>query len=146
MKERQGLTHRGFTRRGFTLIELLVVVLIISILAAIAQPRLSGLIVRARATDAIADMRVVQMAVFNYEVDQKAWPAEVAAGVVPPGLPEDFSLVKEDYSLDIENWGGSPFFVGVTLVTSDTILGITALDMMAPPKWSSGSKYTLVFQ
>ena len=137
-------------RRGFTLIELLVVVLIVSILAAIAQPRLSGVIVRARATDAIADMRVVQLAVFNYEADRQAWPAEVGAGVIPTGLdaylPEGFDLVKEDYTLDFENWGGSPYLIGVVMVTSDTILGITTLDMMARPKWSSGDKYTLVFQ
>ena len=41
-------------RKGVTLIELLVVVLIVSILAAIAQPRLNGVIVKARAAEAIS--------------------------------------------------------------------------------------------
>ena len=44
------MAHRGSAaRKGMTLIELLVVVLIISILAAIAQPRMSQVIVKARA-------------------------------------------------------------------------------------------------
>ncbi len=49
-------------RRGVTLIELLVVVLIVSIIAAIAQPRLGGVIVKARAADAISDMQLVRLA------------------------------------------------------------------------------------
>ena len=72
-------------RKGVTLIELLVVVLIVSILAAIAQPRLSGVIVKARAADAISDMQVIRLAVYNYQTDQQAWPSDVERGIVPPG-------------------------------------------------------------
>ena len=72
-------------RKGVTLIELLVVVLIVSILAAIAQPRLSGVIVKARAADAISDMQVIRLAVYNYQTDQQAWPSDVGPGIVPPG-------------------------------------------------------------
>ena len=106
-------------REGVTLIELLVVVLIVSILAAIAQPQLSGLIVKARATDAISDMRVLRVATYSYQSDQQSWPDDVDRGIVPPGLedylPSGFDLVKDDYVLDYDNWGGSPFMVGVTL-------------------------------
>jgi prepilin-type N-terminal cleavage/methylation domain-containing protein len=133
-----------------TLIELLVVVLIISILAAIAQPRMSQVIVKARATDAIADLEVVRVAIYSYQATVDAWPAEAGQGVVPAGLdaylPGNFSFVKDDYTLDYDNWGGSPYLVGVTLITSDAALGLTALDMLASPKWTSGDKYTWVIE
>ncbi len=137
-------------RKGVTLIELLVVVLIVSILAAIAQPRLSGVIVKARAADAISDMQVIRLAVYNYQTDQQAWPSDAASGIVPPGLdeylPGGFDLVKDGYTLDFDNWGGSPFMIGVTLITSDSILGRTAWEMLASPKWNSGDKYTWVIE
>ena len=137
-------------RRGVTLIELLVVVLIVSILAAIAQPKLSDLIVKARAADAISDMQVVRVAVYNYQSEEQAWPSVANSGIVPRGLdaylPGGFDLVKDDYTLDFDNWGGSPFTVGVTLITSDSILGRTALEMLASPKWNSGDKYTWVIE
>ena len=137
-------------RKGVTLIELLVVVLIVSILAAIAQPKLSGLIVKARAADAISDMQVVRVALYNYQSEQQAWPSEASSGIVPTGLdlylPDNFDLVKDNYTLDFDNWGGSPFLVGVTLITPDSILGRTLLEMLGSPKWNSGDKYTWVIE
>ncbi len=137
-------------RKGVTLIELLVVVLIVSILAAIAQPQITGVIVKARAVDAISDMQVIRQATYSYQADQQAWPSDVASGIIPPGLedylPGGFDLVKDDYTLDYDNWGGSPFMIGVTLITSDSTLGRTALEMLASPKWSSGDKYTWVIE
>ena len=137
-------------RKGVTLIELLVVVLIVSILAAIAQPQLTGIIVKARAADAISDMQVIRVAVYNYQSDQQSWPADVSPGIVPPGLedylPGNFGLVKDDYTLDYDYWGGTPFTVGVTLITSDSTLGRTALEMLASPKWNAGDKYTWVIE
>ncbi len=137
-------------RKGVTMIELLVVMLILSIIAALAQPRLSGVIVKARAADAISDMQVVRLAVYNYQTDQQSWPSDVNRGIVPPGLdvylPENFDLVKDAYTLDFDNWGGTPFMIGVTLITGDSILGRTALEMLASPKWNSGDKYTWVIE
>jgi len=137
-------------RKGVTLIELLVVVLIVSILAAIAQPQLTGIIVKARAADAISDMQVVRVAVYNYQSDQQSWPADVSSGIIPPGLedylPGNFGLVKDDYTMDYDYWGGTPFTVGVTLITSDSTLGRTALEMLASPKWNAGDKYTWVIE
>ncbi len=137
-------------RKGMTLIELLVVVLIISILAAIAQPRFSQVIVKARAADAIADMEVIRVAVYSYQTAVNGWPADANRGIIPAGLdaflPGNFSFVKDAYTLDYDNWGGSPFMIGVTLITSDTALGLTTLDMLAMPKWNSGDKYTWVIE
>ena len=137
-------------RRGVTLIELLVVMLIISILAAIAQPQLNHLITKARAADAISDMQIVRLAVYNYQTDEQEWPPEVGPGIMPPELdeylPEGFDLDKEDFTLDFENWGGSPYMIGVALITSDPTLGLTALEMLASPKWTLGDKYTWVIE
>jgi prepilin-type N-terminal cleavage/methylation domain-containing protein len=137
-------------RNGVTLIELLTVMAVVSLLAAIAQPKLFDVIVKARAADAISDMQIVRLAAYNYQSDQQDWPSDVARGIIPPGLdaylPEGFDLVKDDYILDYDNWGGSPFMIGVTLITSDTTLGRTALDMLASPKWNAGDKYTWVIE
>ena len=137
-------------RKGVTLIELLVVVLIVSILAAIAQPQLTSVIVKARAADAISDMQVVRVALYNYQSDKQTWPPDVNRGIVPPGLdtylPAGFDFEKEDYILDFDNWGGSPFMIGVTLITSDTVFGVTLLDMLGSPKWNSADKYTWVIE
>ncbi len=137
-------------RKGVTLIELLVVVLIVSVLAAIARPQLLQAIVKARAADAISELQVVRVALYNYQSDNQAWPSEAGSGIVPPGLegylPVGFDLVKEDYTLDFDNWGGTPFVIGITLITSDSLLGRTTLEMMASPKWNTGDKYTWVIE
>ena len=137
-------------RRGFSLAELVVVVLIVSILAAIAQPKLRDVLVKARAADAYADMEVVRVAALEFQADQNDWPSEASQGVVPTGmdayLPGGFDLTKSDYVLDFDNWGGTPLTIGVTLITSDATLGLTLLDMLPPPKWSSGNKYSWVIE
>jgi len=136
--------------KGVTLIELLVVVVVISILAAIAQPQMTQLIVKARATDAVSDMQVVRVAVFNYQADQQIWPTDAGSGTVPTGLdaylPEGFDFQKEDYVLDFDNWGGIPFMAGVTLITADAELGAHLLEILAAPKWNQGQKYTWVIE
>ena len=137
-------------RKGVTLIEVLIVLLIVSIIAAIAQPKLTSVIVKARAADAISDMQIVRGAAYTYQSDQQAWPPDVNRGIVPPGLdaylPEGFDLVKNDYTLDYDNWGGSPFMIGVTLITPDSVLGRTALELLGSPKWNAGDKYTWVIE
>ena len=137
-------------RKGVTLAELLVVVLIISIVAAIAQPQLTHIIVKARAADAVADIRVIRVAVYDYQADQQSWPPDAAAGEMPSGLdaylPGGFDFVKDDWDLDFTNWGGTPYAIGVALVTSDSILGRTVMEMLPPPKWEAWPRYTWVIE
>jgi prepilin-type N-terminal cleavage/methylation domain-containing protein len=137
-------------RRGVSLVELVFVMLIISILAAVAQPKLFDVMVKAKAAEAISEMQLIRLAVFNFQTDNQTWPPEAGVGAVPPGLepylPEGFDLVQEGYMLDFDNWGGAPFTVGITLVTSDSILGRTTMEMMPTPKWNSGNKYTWIFE
>ena len=138
------------TCKGVTLIELLVVVLIISVIAAVAQPQLTQVIVKARGADLISEMRAIRLAVYTYQTERNDWPTNGIKGTVPPGLggylPQNFNFDNEDYTLKYENWGGSPYTIGVSFITSDTTLGVTVLDMMSSPKWNSGDKYTWVFE
>ena len=62
-------------RKGVSLIELLTVLVIISIIAAVAQPMLRDVIVKARAADAISNMQLVRLAAYNYQTDEQAWPS-----------------------------------------------------------------------
>jgi prepilin-type N-terminal cleavage/methylation domain-containing protein len=144
------IDHTAKDRKGVTLIELLVVVLIVSVLAAVVQPQLTGVITKARAADAISNMQSIRVAAYTFQSEQQAWPSETGGGVVPTGLedylPDGFDLVQDDYTLDYDYWGGSPFTLGVTLVTTDSILGRTALEMLASPKWTAGNKYTWVIE
>ncbi len=136
--------------RGFTLVEVLLVAVIISLLAALAQPSLHKVLLRARAAEVVGDLNVVKVAVLAYEADQNAFPADRARGVIPPGLasylPDGFSFVRPSYLLDYENWTGSGVLnIGLTFVTTDRELGLAVLDLLGTNVWTDGgSKYTWV--
>lgn len=49
-------------------------------------------------------------------------------------------------TLDYDYLGQSPFLLGVTLITSDSVLGCTALEMLSSPKWNAVDKYTWVIE
>ncbi|MFV2007429.1 MAG: type IV pilin protein [Longimicrobiales bacterium] len=135
--------------QGFTLVELAVVVLIIGILAAIAQPNYKSIRTRARAAQAVSELDNVRSAVIRFQGLNYAWPPEAAAGVIPAGLQaqlqDGYSFTKSGYTLDYDFWGGAPFVVGVTLVTTDTALGDMIMQIVGS-MWQSGDRYSMVIE
>jgi len=137
------------TTAGFTLIELLTVIVVISILAAIAQPRLRKAITQAKAAEVIGNLNVVKVAVFNYQADHNQWPGEAGSGAVPSGLaeylPGGFSFVQPEYRLDYENWTGTGAFeIGVSVVADEEELGRAVMSLLRSGSYSAGSKVTWV--
>jgi prepilin-type N-terminal cleavage/methylation domain-containing protein len=146
---RSRMGRSGMGRSGYTLIELLTVMVLISVLAAIAQPRLRQAIVRARAATVIGDLNAVKVAVINYEADRGRWPDEAGPGVIPPGLepylPSGFSFVKPEYELDYDNRVGSGVFdVGLSLATRDEQLGRAVFTLLRGGAYTVGDRHTWV--
>ena len=123
-------------------------VTIISIVAAIAQPQLHSVLLKARAADAVADMNVVRVAALTFQGDQSAWPPEAGVGTVPTGLavflPDNFSFTHEEYTLDYDFYGGIPFMAGVTMVTTNSDLGLAVIDLIGKGVTNTGNKYSWI--
>ena len=146
---RSAMGRCAMGRSGYTLIELLTVMVLISVLAAIAQPRLRHAVMRAKAATVIGDLDVVKVAVINYEADRATWPDEAGPGVIPPGLepylPSGFSFVKPEYELDYDNRVGSGVFdVGLSLVTRDEQLGRAVFALLRGGAYTVGDRHTWV--
>ncbi len=135
--------------RGFTLVELAVVVLIIGILAALAQPHYNHMRTRAKAAQAVSELDNLRSAVLRFQGLNHAWPPEAAAGIIPVGLQaqlqDGYSFTRSGYTLDYDNWGGVPFVVGVTLVTTDTTLGAMIMQIVGN-MWQSSDRYSMVIE
>ena len=135
--------------RGFTMVELVVVVLIVSILAAIAQPHYSTMRTRARAAQVVSELDNLRSAVVRFQGLNHAWPPEALVGMVPVGLEaqlqDGYTFNRTGYALDYDYWGGAPFVVGVTVVTTDTVLGDMVMQIVGN-MWQSGDRYSMVIE
>jgi prepilin-type N-terminal cleavage/methylation domain-containing protein len=119
-------------RRGFTFVEILVVVLVLSILTGLAVLKYIDLRHRALSASATADLQAVRLAAYSAWYEHGAWPAEVGAGSMPPGLkeylPSGFSFSRPQYTLDWDNFvppSGGPtggMQLGVVVSTSNARL------------------------
>jgi type II secretory pathway pseudopilin PulG len=116
-------------RVGFTIVELLTVIIVLGLLAGIAILKYIDLTHRARTAQVTGDLEAVRLAAYGYWYETGNWPAEVGAGVVPPGLgpylPGGLTFQRKEYTLDWENFappGGGPsagMQVGVVITSTD---------------------------
>jgi prepilin-type N-terminal cleavage/methylation domain-containing protein len=111
-------------RRGFTFIELLVVMIVLGILSTLAILRYIDLKNEALTSKVAKELQAVRLGALNYYIDfGETWPAEVAAGVTPPGLvtylPRGYDFSSNAYRLDWDNLGGA---VAVTVSSTDADL------------------------
>ncbi|MEP6687716.1 MAG: type II secretion system protein [Gemmatimonadales bacterium] len=128
-------------REGFTIIELLMVMIVIGILAGLALLKYVDLRHRARASQVVADLESVRLAAYGSWYEHNVWPSDAMAGQVPTDLvaylPQNFSFVKPEYTLDWENFvppGGGPsggMQLGVVITAADPRLQKTLEQTLA---------------
>ena len=141
-------------RSGFTLVEVLIVALVISVLAALVQPRLQRALLKARATEIVGTLDTIKVAVLNYQADHHTWPEDVNRGRIPEGLgpylPEGVDFTGDDFVIDYDDWSsksGSNSFVGLTVITDQSELGRELARMLGVNAWTNGSdRFTWVMQ
>ena len=77
------------TRAGFTLIELLLVLVILAVLAAVVVPKFTGRSEQARIAAAKTDVKMLETALENFEVDNGRYPTTdegLGALIQPPAV------------------------------------------------------------
>jgi prepilin-type N-terminal cleavage/methylation domain-containing protein len=119
--------------RAFTLVEIMIVVVIIGLLAAIALPAFQRVREKARLSRMANDLRVFAQAFDTYLLEQGAWPADAAPGVIPTELvgrlPNTFAQPTPLGGL--YEWDNEVGLKSITLYNlTATVAQVTKLDAM----------------
>lgn len=89
-----------FNKKAFTLIELMVVVLIIAILASVAVPQYMTAVERARATEALVNLKAYADSLNRYYGQRERYPAQANFQDKINALDTNFTL-PQSFSVDI---------------------------------------------
>jgi general secretion pathway protein G len=126
-----------YRREGFTLIELALVITLLGLLSAIAIPTYRGYVDRARENGAIADIGMMQLQLYRWDLNTGAFPATLAeaglGGPDPWGNPYQYANialsspadVRKDKNLNPINTDFDLYSMGRDGVT---VRALTALD------------------
>jgi len=138
-------------RNGFSFIEMLTVLIIMGILASLAILKYIDLTRSAMTSQISGAIGIIRVAAYAYEADhQYQWPAESGPGIIPPELapylPEGFTMVKPQYTLDWDNFsgGGGNYQIGVTVRTQDPVLMAKIVQVLGgtTPYFYAGDTFT----
>jgi prepilin-type N-terminal cleavage/methylation domain-containing protein len=143
-------------RPGFTIIELLMTMTVVGLLSAVAVPKFTEMKRRATATQLLGDFGVMRHAAMTFYVDSGYFPRETPTAALPANLdtylPAGFSMTKDGWTMDYENWTltsgmrtSTGVAIGISFVVPDEKLGLTAMRLVGNvPAYTVGSKYTFI--
>ena len=98
----------GGAHRAFTLIELLLVLVILAVLAAVVVPKFTGRSEQARKAAATTDIKMLETALENFEVDNGRYPTTdegLGALITPPAQVRAWGGPYLKKGMPVDPWG-----------------------------------------